>query len=121
VDAQPREGDPGRLDEVARQRKKHQTACLNQPVPGFPRMTVGQLADEVRAATTGAGTCESVTQFLRSGGYGQEAIERVLRCLELDPDEPPVEKFSVYAALDSSPGEHRFRTLAQLEALLLKD
>ena len=118
---QPREVDPGGLDEVARQRKKHRAASLNQPVPGFPAITVGELADQVRAATTGAASAESATEFLRDGGYGHETIESVLRCLDLDRPETPAQQGVVCAPMDTSPGQQRLRTLAQLEALLLKD
>ena len=62
------------LDEVARQRQKHRAASLSQPVAGFPAMTVGQLADQVRAATPGAGTADGVTEFLRSSGHSHETI-----------------------------------------------
>jgi hypothetical protein len=121
VDPQPRQVDPGGLDEVARQREKHRAASLNQPVSGFPAITVGELADQVRAATTGVDTAESVTQLLRSGGHSHETIESVLRCLDLDALETPTEQGVVCAAMDPSTGQQRLRTLAQLEALLLKD
>jgi len=115
------------LDEVARQRQKHRAASLSQPVAGFPAMTVGQLADQVRAATPGAGTADGVTEFLRSSGHSHETIESVLRCLDLDPretpdpQEAPAQKDEVCAALHPSSGQRRLRTLAQLEAMLLKD
>jgi len=93
------------LDEVARQRQKHRAASLSQPVAGFPAMTV----------------------FLRSSGHSHETIESVLRCLDLDPretpdpQEAPAQKDEVCAALHPSSGQRRLRTLAQLEAMLLKD
>jgi len=121
VDPQGREGDPQGIDEVARQRTKQRAARLNEAVPGFPALTVGELADQVRSATAGPGSAEGVTELLRSGGHGHETIESVLRCLDLDPPGTPAPDGEVYTAIDASRGRQRLRTLAQLEALLLKE
>jgi hypothetical protein len=118
VHSQERPNDPGGLDEVALQRSKHRAARLNRPVPGFPAITVGELAEQVRAA--GADTAESVTQFLRNGGHGTETIGSVLRCLDLISPGTVEKNGSACSALDGS-GQQRLRTLAQLEALLLND
>ena len=113
--------DPQPIDEVGRQREKHRAALRNRPVPGFPTMTVGQLADQVREATAEAGTAEDVTRFLHSGGHSRETIEHVLGCLDLDPPEGPADNDADCAGLDISPGRQRLRMLARLESLLLQE
>ena len=86
-----READTGVVDEVARQRQKRSAARRDQLVGAATTVTVGQLADQAAAAITGAdGTTESAQ------------------------DEP------VEALAHPSSGQQRLRTVAQLEALLLK-
>jgi len=113
--------DPEQIDEVGRQREKHRAACRDRLVPGFPTMTVGQLADEARAATTEIGTTEDVTRFLHSAGHSRETIENVLRSLDLDSTEGPADNDAACAGLDTSPGRQRLRMLARLESLLLQE
>lgn len=113
--------DPEQIDEVARQRAKHRAADRDRPVSGFPKMTVGQLADEVQAATTEAGTTEDVIRFLARAGHSRETIENVLRSLDLEPTEEPADDGADCAGLDTSPGRQRLRMLARLESLLLQE
>jgi hypothetical protein len=113
--------DPVQIDEVALQREKHRAARRDRPVPGFPTMTVGELADQVQAATTEVGTTEDVIRFLHSAGHSSETIESVLRSLDLDPAEEPADNDAACAGLDTSPGRQRLRMLARLESLLLQE
>jgi hypothetical protein len=111
--------DPEQIDEVALQREKHRAARRDRPVPGFPTMTVGELAAQVQAATTEAGTTEDVTRFLHSAGHSRDTIEDVLRSLDLEPAEEPADDGAACAGPDTSPG--RLRMLARLESLLLQE
>lgn len=115
-----REGDTGAVDEVARQRQKRSTARRDQLVGGTTTVTVGELADQAAAATMGAGA-DAVTRFLRGGGHGPATIENVIRCLGLDPTTEPAHDETVEALAQASRSQERLRTVAQLEALLLKD
>ena len=116
----PAPGDEGE-DEVARQRRKHRAASLRGPVPGRPGMTLGQLADEALAASTITGGNDGVAQFLADGGHSPETIERILRCLDLDRADASRRDAVVSTSITPTPGQIRFRTLAQLEALLRSD
>jgi len=115
-----READPVPVDEVARQRQKRSAARRDQLVGGATTVTVGQLADEAAAATTGA-DADAVTRFLQDGGHSPATIEDVIRCLGLDGTTEPAQDETVEALGHPSRGQQRLRTVAQLEALLLKD
>ena len=116
----PLEDDGG--DEVARRRRKRRAAALNRPVPGCPTMTLGELAEEALAATAGVGGADRVAQFLAEAGHSQETTETILACLGLDDADPPSSAGSDVRNLEqASSGMERLRTLAQLEALLLKE
>jgi len=114
-----READTVPVDEVARQRQKRSAARRDQLVGGATTVTVGQLADEA-AATTGA-DADAVTRFLQDGGHGPATIEDVIRCLGLDGTTEPARDETVEALAHASRSQDRLRTVAQLEALLLKD
>ena len=113
--------DPQQIDEVARQREKHRAARRDRLLPGSPTMTVGGLADEVRAATTETSTTEDVTRFLHDAGHSPETIEDVLRSLDLDPMEGAADSDADCAGLDASRGPQRLRMLARLESLLVQE
>jgi hypothetical protein len=115
-----READTGAVDEVARQRQKRSAARRDQLVGGTTTVTVGELADQAAAATTGAGA-DAVTRFLQGSGHGPATIENVIRCLGLDPTTEPAHDETVEALAHASRSQDRLRTVAQLEALLLKD
>lgn len=108
------------VDEVARQRQKRSAARRDQLVGGATTLTVGQLADQAAAATTGAGAA-AVTRFLQGGGHSPATIENVIRCLGLDGTTQPAQHETGEALVHASRGQQRLRTVAQLEALLLKD
>jgi hypothetical protein len=115
-----REGDTGGVDEVARQRQKRSAARRDQLVGGATTVTVGQLADQAAAATT-ATDADAVSRYLEGGGHSPATIEDVIRCLGLDRTAEPAQDETVEALAHPSRGQQRLRTVAQLEALLLKD
>jgi len=114
------EADTGVFDEVARQRQKRSAARRDQPAGGASTVTVGQLADQAAAATTGS-DAEAVTRFLQGGGHSPTTIEAVIRCLGLDGTTEATQDQTVEIHAHPSRGQQRLRTVAQLEALLLKD
>ena len=113
-----READTGGVDEVACQRQKRSVARRGQLVGEATTVTVGQLADQA-GATTGA-DADAVTRFLQVGGHSPATIENVIRCLGLDGTTESAQDESVEALAHASRGQQRLRTVAQLEALLLK-
>jgi hypothetical protein len=120
VDPQPPVTDSDGGDEVARQREKHRTSTLSRSVPGFPALTFGQLADQAQAAAaTGGG--EGVVVFLADGGHDQETIEAILDCLGLDTGKETPSAEAPCVPVQASTGPRRLRTVAQLEAMLLKE
>lgn len=120
MDSQRREADTVPVDEVARQRQKHSVACRDQLVSGNATVTIGELAD--RAAAAGMGTdIDAVTRLLLCDGHSPSTIEKVIRCLGLDGTIEPAQDGTVQPIIPASPGQHRLRTVAQLEALLLED
>jgi hypothetical protein len=122
VDPQRCEVEREVVDEVARQRRKRQAAALDRSVPGFPAVTVGQLAEESTAAAT-AGGADAVSELLATGGHTAATIDQVLRCLDLRSAVPvPTPGGAVCTQLqESSAALRRLRTVAELEAMLLKD
>lgn len=114
-----READTVSVDEVARQRQKRSAARRDQLVGGTTTVTVGELADQA-VATTGA-DADAVTRFLQGGGHSPATIQDVIRCLGLDGTTEPAQDETVEALGHPSRGQQRLRTVAQLEALLLKD
>jgi hypothetical protein len=112
---------PDEGDEVSRQRQKHRAASLSRPVAGFPTLTLGQLADDVLAAVTPTEGADGVVQFLAAGGHGQATIDKVLGCLGLDPAEPAGQDDAECEPILASSGQRRLRTVAMLEAMLLKE
>ena len=120
MDGQQRDADRVAIDEVARQRQKRRAACRDQLVSGTATVTVGQLADQAAAAATGA-DADAVTRFLRGSGHSRATIENVIRCLALEPPTEPQQDGTIQSFVHASPGQERLRTVAQLEALLLKD
>jgi hypothetical protein len=119
VDPHP-EAPGGEEDEVARQRRKHRAAILSRPVPGSPTTTLRQLADEALAAPTLTDERDGVARFLAAGGHSQDTIEKILSCLDLPADGAGLDG-ALCGPMDASPGQHRLRTVAHLEALLRKD
>jgi hypothetical protein len=119
TDNKRREADRVAVDEVSRQRQKRRAAWRDQLVAGTATVTIGQLADQAAAAATGADV-DAVTRFLRSGGHSPATIENVIRCLGLDRTTEP-EEGTLQALAHASRSQQRLRTVAQLEALLLKD
>ena len=118
VDRQRGEADGVAVDEVARQRQKRSAACRDQLVSGTATVTVGQLAEQAAAAATGA---DAVTRFLRGNGHSPATIENVIRYLALDRITEPEQDKTIQSLAHASAGQARLRTVAQLEALLLKD
>lgn len=120
MDRQRREPDTVAVDEVARQRQKRSAARRDHVVSGTAAVTIGELAD--RAAVVGMGTdVGAVTRFLLCDGHSPSTIEKVIGCLGLDGTAEPAQDGTVQTIITASPGEHRLRTVAHLEALLLKD
>jgi len=113
------ETDTGVFDEVARQRQKRSAARRDQPVGGTTEVTIGELADQA-AAAAGA-DADAVTRYLQGGGHSRTTIENVIRCLGLDGSAEAARTGPVETHAHLSRGQDRLRTVAQLEALLLKD
>ena len=120
TDSQQPEADGAVIDEVARQREKRSAARYDQPVSATATVTVGQLAEQAAAAGAAADV-GAVTRFLQGGGHSPATIENVIRCLGLDGNTEPETNGTVEALLHVSAAQRRLRTVAQLEALLLKD
>jgi len=119
MDRRP-EPDTGVFDEVARQRQKRSAARRGQLVGGTTTVTVGDLADQAAAATTGL-DAEAVTRFLHDGGHSPATIENVIRCLGLAGTPDAAHDHTVEPLAHPWRGHQRLRTVAQLEALLLED
>ncbi len=115
-----READTGAVDEVARQRQKRSAARRDQLVGGATTVTVGQLADQVASAIT-APDADAVSRFLQGRGHSPATIDNVIRCLGLDHTNEAVQDETAEALVHASRGQQRLRTVAQLEALLLKE
>ncbi|HYH52181.1 MAG TPA: hypothetical protein VEG38_21775 [Acidimicrobiia bacterium] len=113
--------EPQALDEVSRQRNKRRANRMNQLVPGLRDITFGQLAERAASAGDDGPDADTVTEFLRCRRHSDQTIERVLHCLELGEPRPPEPGGAVAPLVDPNRGAQRFRTLAQLEALLLDD
>jgi hypothetical protein len=108
-------------DEVARRRRKHRAALSGAPVPGSATLTVGELADEARAASsTGAGA-DGVQHFLAERGHSPTTIAAVLSYLDLVASDAVGSTGAVVAMPEASARRQRLRTLAQLEAILLEE
>lgn len=120
MDRQRREADTVSVDEVARQRQKHSAARRDELVSGNATVTIGQLADQTAAAGMGTDV-DNVTRLLLCNGHSPSTIEKVIRCLGLDGAIEPARDGTVQPIIAASPGHDRLRTVAQLEALLLKD
>ena len=124
MEPEPDRPDTDGGDEVARQRRKRRTAVLSRAVPGWPTMTIGELAEEARTASGTAGEGGDVERFLVEAGHRRATIDVVLWCLGLvGPDaagDAPAAA-AVGAIPETSSGQQRLRTLAQLEAMLLKE
>jgi hypothetical protein len=115
-----REGDTGGVDEVARQRQKRDTARRDQLVGGTTTLTVGELADQAAAATDPA-DADAVSRWLEGNGHSPATIENVIRCLGLDRAPAAAQDETGAAVAHPSRGLQRLRTVAELEALLLKE
>ena len=107
-------------DEVASQRRKRRATLSGRPVPGSSTMTLGELAEEARAASPTTAGPDGVRRFLAEQGHSPGTIAAVLSCLDLGAPET-VAGGAVTAMPEASARQQRLRTLAQLEAMLLEE
>ena len=121
MDVEPNRADNHGDDEVARQRGKRLAALLSRPVPGSPTMTLGELAEQARAASPATGGSAGVQRFLAESGHSRETIAGVLGCLDLPGPEATGTAAAVAAMPVASARHERLRTLAQLQAMLLEE
>jgi hypothetical protein len=119
VDPEPNRAAGHDDDEVARQRRKHRVALSGRPVPGYPMMTIGELAEQAREVSPAIGGADGMQRFLAEKGYSPETIAAVLDCLDVADPKAPGAAAAVAAMPGASVREQRLRTLAQLEAMLL--
>ena len=121
MDAEGPGAEPQELDELSRRRNQRLADRRNQLVPGLRGITIGELAQRAAQPATDPPDAAKVADFLRSRGHTNPTIESVLCCLGLDPTPPPAQTAPVGSLADTRSGHHRLQTLAQLEAMLLKD
>jgi hypothetical protein len=119
VDPEPNRAARHEDDEVARQRRKHRVVLMGRPVPGYPMMTIGELAEEAREVSPAMGGADGMERYLAEQGHSRETIAAVLDCLDLPGPEATEAAAPVAAMPGATVRQHRLRTLAQLEAMLL--
>lgn len=105
-------------DEVARQRRKRRGALLGRSVPGCPKMTMGDLAEQARGDSPATAGTEGVRRFLAEKGHSRGTIAAVLDCLDLPRPGSTGTPAAVAALPVAFAHRRRLRTLAQLEAIL---
>ena len=118
MDTQPEPPAGQADDEVARQRRRRRAALSDRPVPGSSTMTVGELAEEARAASPVGAGADDVQRFLTERGHSPATIAAVLSCLDLVASETGGDVGAVTSMPEATTRQHRLRTLAQLVAML---
>jgi hypothetical protein len=65
-------------DDLARQRRKREARLLDQPVVGFPSLTVADVVADVLAASDQGRKPLDVRGFLAAQGHGQGTVDAVV-------------------------------------------